>query len=180
MNTIHLRDATPRDHDAILRLNLGSEAFLSPLDAKRLRHLAAQAAYLRVADAGGGVAAFLLALAPGADYDSENYRWFAARYASFLYVDRVVVAADRQGQGLGRRLYEDLFAFARERGFARVTCEFDVEPANPVSAAFHARFGFREVGSQWVRGGRKRVSLQEAALRWALRPRSPGPSSAAR
>jgi predicted GNAT superfamily acetyltransferase len=33
-----------------------------------------------------------------------------------------------------------------------------------VSAAFHARFGFREVGTQWVRGGVKRVSLQEAAL----------------
>lgn len=160
--TVRLRDATPRDHDAILRLNLQSEEFLSPLDAKRLRHLAAQAAYLRVADAGGGIAAFLLAFAPGADYDSENYRWFAARYASFVYVDRVVVVAELQGQGLGRRLYEDLFAFARDHGVARVTCEFDVEPPNPVSAAFHSRFGFHEVGSEWVRGGKKRVSLQEA------------------
>jgi hypothetical protein len=157
-----LRDAGAHDCDAIVRLNLQSEAFLSPLDGQRLRHLAAQAAYLRVAEVQGQVAAFLLAFAPGADYDSENYRWFAARCASFLYIDRIVVAADGQGRGLGRRLYEDLFAFARERRFARVSCEFDVEPPNPVSAAFHARFGFREVGSQWVRGGSKRVSLQEA------------------
>ena len=29
-----------------------------------------------------------------------------------------------------------------------VTCEFDIEPPNPVSAGLHATFGFREVGQQ--------------------------------
>jgi hypothetical protein len=157
-----VRDATPGDDGAILRLNAESEKFLSPLDAPALRRLAAQAAYLRVMEIGDEVAAFLLALAPGADYASENYRWFASRYASFLYIDRVVVSQRHQGEGLGNALYEDLFAFARERGFVRVVCEYDVEPPNPVSAAFHARFGFREIGTQWVRGGVKRVTLQEA------------------
>lgn len=162
MTRFRLRDATPRDDAAILRLNLQSESFLSPLDAGALRHLAQQAAYLRVVDVGGNVAAFLLAFGPGADYASENYRWFAGHYAQFLYIDRVVVAGEHQGEGLGRAMYEDLFAFAREHAYPRVVCEFDVQPPNPVSEAFHARFGFREVGSQWVRGGLKRVSLQEA------------------
>jgi hypothetical protein len=159
-----LRDADRRDDEAILGLNLESEAFLSPLDAAALRRLAEQAAYLRVAEAGGEVAAFLLALPPGKDYASENYRWFAGRYANFLYIDRVVVSRHHQGEGLGHALYADLFDFARARHVQRIVCEFDVEPPNPVSAAFHARFGFREVGSQWVRRGEKRVSLQEALL----------------
>lgn len=162
-----LRDADRRDDDAILALNLESVEFLSPLDGPALRRLAEQAAYLRVADADGEVAAFLLALAPGMGYASENYRWFAGRYANFLYIDRIVVARSHQGEGLGHALYADLFDFARERRVQRVVCEFDVEPPNPVSAAFHARFGFREIGSQWVRGGRKRVSLQEAPLAYA-------------
>jgi hypothetical protein len=148
----------------ILRLNAESEAFLSPLDGPALQRLAAQAAYLRVSEVGREVAAFLLALAPGADYASENYCWFNRRYAHFLYIDRVVVAKRHQGEGLGNAMYDDVFAFARGRHLPRVVCEFDVEPPNPVSAAFHARFGFREVGTQWVRGGVKRVSLQEAAL----------------
>ena len=60
---------------------------------------------------------------------------------------------------MGRRLYEDLFAFARATGVPCVTCEFDIEPMNEASRRFHARFGFAEVGTQSLSGG-KRVSLQ--------------------
>jgi hypothetical protein len=55
-------------------------------------------------------------------------------------------------------------AFAREAQLPRVTCEIDVEPPNPVSARFHARFGFREVGRQQYGEHRKTVSLQELPL----------------
>ena len=159
-----VRDAVPADFDAIVRLNRESEHFLSRMDLARLLVLRSQAAALRVADNGGAVAAFLLAFAPGCAYDSENYRWFDARFERFIYVDRVVVDAAQRGRGLGALLYEDVFALARQGGFERVVCEFDVEPPNPVSAKFHARFGFREVGSQQVSYARKRVSLQEALL----------------
>lgn len=57
-------------------------------------------------------------------------------------------------------LYDDIIAFAATRGVAQLTCEFDLEPPNPGSAKFHARYGFREVGRQWLSGGRKQVSLQ--------------------
>ena len=159
-----IRDATPDDHDAILALNLESEHLLSPLDAARLIELDARAAYHRVVCDGDAVVAFLLAFREGADYDSPNYLWFAQRYPAFLYIDRVVVAASHQGRQLGKMLYEDLFAFARGQGIDTVTCEFYIEPLNEASRRFHAKFGFHEVGTQWVAAGRKQVSLQVATL----------------
>ena len=157
---IAIREVTRADFPAILALNAESVQFLSPLDASRLELLHDQAAYHRVAATQGRVAAFLLALREGTDYTSPNYRWFAQHYAEFLYIDRVVVDAAQQGRGLGTLLYEDLLAFATACGVARLTCEFDLDLPNPVSARFHARFGFREVGTQRVGDGRKQVSLQ--------------------
>jgi uncharacterized protein len=159
-----IRDATRADFLSILRLNAESEHFLSAMDADRLQQLHAQASYHRVVVAEGSVLAFLLAFREGADYDSINYRWFSDRYPTFLYIDRVVVAIAAQGRKLGASLYRDLFEFARSTGVPTVTCEFDVFPPNDVSRRFHAAFGFREVGSQWVAGGKKQVSLQEAKL----------------
>ena len=164
MNDITLRDANAADHAAILALNLESEALVSPMDAARLRALDAQAAYHRVADIDGDVAAFLLAFREGADYDSPNYRWFAERYPRFLYVDRIIVSSAWQGRKLGNALYEDLFAVARAHDVPLVTCEFYTVPFNEGSSRFHAKFGFREVGRQWVADGKKEVSLQIATL----------------
>jgi len=159
-----LRDATPTDFDAILALNEESVGFLSPLTPARLARLHGQAALHRVVEEHGRVVAFLLAFREGAVYDSPNYQWFAARFDRFLYVDRVVVARDLQGHGLGARLYRDLFERALADGVPVVTAEYDLEPPNQVSARFHEGFGFREVGRQWVAGGAKLVSLQAVAI----------------
>ncbi|BCT92172.1 GNAT family acetyltransferase [Lysobacter helvus] len=153
------RDAVEADAAAIVALNLESEAVLSPMGAARFERLRAHAAYLRVIEDAGAVVAFLMAFRERADYDSVNYRWFDAHYDAFLYVDRVVVSSACQGRGFGALLYADLFAFARDAGVPRVTCEFDVEPPNEASRRFHARHGFVEVGTQALPGG-KRVSLQ--------------------
>jgi predicted GNAT superfamily acetyltransferase len=157
-----IRDATPADFADIVRLNAETEHFTSPMDAARLAELAGQAAYLRVAAEGSEVAAFLLGFREGSAYTSPNYRWFADRYPRFLYIDRVVVGASHRRHGWGRRLYEDLFAFARDHAVEDVTCEFDIEPPNPVSLAFHAGFGFAEVGQQRYGVRNKLVSLQRA------------------
>lgn len=159
-----VRDAGPADFDAILRLNRESERLLSPLDLAGLERLHAQAAWHRVAGAPGEVAAFLLVLREGQDYASPNYGWFAQRYDRFLYVDRIVVAQAARGHGLGPRLYEDLFAFARASGVPCITCEFDVDPPNAVSERFHRRFGFREVGRHRYGVLAKEVALQEAPV----------------
>jgi predicted GNAT superfamily acetyltransferase len=158
---VRLRSATTADFDAILSLNEESVTALSPLTRVRLAALHAGAALHLVMEDGARVIAFLLALREGTAYDSPNYRWFAQRYERFLYVDRVVVSTAARGRGVGARLYEALFEFAATQSVGLVTCEYDVEPPNPASERFHARFGFSEVGRQRLDGG-KLVSLQAA------------------
>jgi hypothetical protein len=158
---VKLRSAIAADADAILALNQESVAVLSPLSRERLAQLQGVAAVRRVVEADGAVVAFLLAFREGAAYDSPNYRWFASRYERFLYVDRVVVASAARGRGAGALLYRDVFEFAATHSIELVTCEYDVEPPNPASERFHARFGFSEVGRQRLDDG-KRVSLQAA------------------
>lgn len=160
--TFTIRDAITADRTAILALNLESEHLLSPLDPARLAHLDEQSAYHRVLCNGDTVIAFLLAFREGAGYDSPNYRWFAQRYGAFLYIDRVVVAATHQGRRLGAALYENLFAFARDNDIATIACEFYITPLNEASSKFHAKLGFRQVGTQWLADGKKQVSLQVA------------------
>lgn len=159
-----IRDAETADFDAILALNEGAVSLLSPLSPQRLAGLHAQASLHRVVEREGEVIGFLLAFRDGADYDSPNYRWFAARYPRFLYVDRVVVAQPARGRGVGALLYRDMFEFAAASAAGIVTCEFDVDPPNPASERFHTRFGFHEVGRQWLGAGRKQVSLQVAPV----------------
>jgi len=176
---VQIRNATPGDFGRILELNEVAVRFLSPLDATRLADLHEAAAFHRVLAEDERIDGFLLAFREGANYDSPNYRWFAARYPRFLYIDRVVIADDRQGRGLGRRLYVDLLAFARDTGASLVTCEFDLEPPNEPSRLFHTAFGFREVGTQVVGTGGKRVSLQALPVApenaGSARKRSPPP-----
>ncbi|MBB5204049.1 hypothetical protein HNQ51_001342 [Inhella inkyongensis] len=161
-----LRPTQRADFPALLALNTESESVLSPLDAPRLAALHEEAAlHIVLTDpADEQVLAFLLAFREGARYDSPNFLWFQARYPRFLYIDRVVVAQAQQGQGLGRQLYAAAFAQAQASDAERLCCEFDIEPPNSASQAFHARLGFVEVGQQRVAQGKKRVSLQVAEL----------------
>jgi len=159
-----IRDATPSDYRAILALNLASEHLLAPLGLEHLTRLHAMADRLRIVERDGTVVAFLLVLREGAVYDSPNYRYFAARRDKFLYVDRIVIGDGHRDGGWGSALYEELFEHARARGVPSVTCEIDAEPPNEASRRFHARFGFQEIGRQWVAEGRKQVSLQEARV----------------
>ena len=161
---ITVRPACAEDFGAILELNGASVHFLSPLSRERLEQLHGQAALHLVAEDHGAIAGFLLAFRERARYDSVNYRWFATRFERFLYIDRVVVADRARGRGVGAMLYWAAFAQAASMDVPRVTCEFDVHPPNPVSARFHAKFGFREVGRQSAGGGKKLVSLQVVEL----------------
>ena len=158
------RRLTPADFTEVLALNEQSVRYLSPLSSSQLASLHRQSAFDRVVEVEGRVIAFILALPQGADYDSVNYQWFAQRYAQFLYVDRVVVSLDAHGNGAGSILYRQLFEHASRHRIPLVACEFDVEPPNPVSERFHAKFGFVEVGRQSVAGGKKTVSLQTASV----------------
>lgn len=157
-----LRDATVLDFPAIVALNAAQVQHTSVMDEARLAHLHAMAAYHRVAIVKGEVAAFLLAFREDAPYRNDNHGWFKARYPRFFYVDRIVVGPAGAGLGLGSVLYRDLFARSNADGLPLICCEYNVEPPNEPSRRFHDKFGFHEVGSQWLDGGKKKVSLQIA------------------
>lgn len=163
MKDIAIRDANQADFAAIVALNTAEVRHTSPMDEARFRHLDALASYHKVATVDGAAAAFLLVMKDGCGYANENFEWFAARYDTFLYVDRIVVGSDYQGLRLGTLLYQDLFDYARSHGIATIACEYNLVPPNEPSRLFHDKFGFHQVGSQWLGNGAKQVSLQVAA-----------------
>ncbi len=162
MNQVTLRNAEPSDFDVIVALNAAELQHTSAMDVARLRELDALACYHKVACIDGTVAAFLLAMRHDAAYANDNFGWFAARLPAFVYVDRIVVSADFARHRLGSLLYTDLFEFARAHRLPHVTCEYNIVPANEPSRRFHDKFDFKELGTQWVAGGSKQVSLQAA------------------
>ena len=156
--TITIRDMREHDLDSVLALNNAAGETILPLDNARLRALAAQAAYFRVAESDGHLAGFLIALRENADYDSPNFHWFRERYAEFLYIDRIVIARAYRGGGLGRVFYADVTSFAEVR-VPVLTCEVFLEPRDDVSVLFHGTYGFQEVGQQMMPAVRRRVAL---------------------
>ena len=164
MPDIHIRDAGADDASTILALNDVAVQHTSAMDALRLKELQTMANCNWVIAVDGAVVGFLLAMRERAGYANPNYDFFAARYPVFLYIDRIVIAPEHAGLKLGTRLYEALFEHARAQGVPVLTCEYNIEPPNEPSRRFHDRFGFSEIGTQALDGGRKRVSLQAAPV----------------
>jgi predicted GNAT superfamily acetyltransferase len=132
---------------AALALNAAHERETGPLDAVAFDALLAMAfAAPAIVGQDGRLAAFMVALGPGTAYASPNYAWVSARFGRFVYVDRVVVAPEARGLGLGRRLYDAVSAAARDAGLGRIVCEVNIVPPNPGSLAFHSALGFLEIG----------------------------------
>ena len=160
-----IRAATAADHARIVALNAAEVAQTSAMDAARLAELEALACAHWVVEHDGEAVAFLLAMDETAAYDNDNFRWFAERLPRFVYIDRIVVDARAASQGIGKQLYQRLADHARERGIDALVCEYNLDPPNPGSKAFHDRLGFREIGQQRVAGGQKLVSMQLLNLR---------------
>ena len=142
---VRLRALTESDVPRVLALNEAEVAMLAPMDELRLRHLHDLAHQFAVVDVGGAFGGFVVTFAPGADYDSENYRWFSERYgAGFLYLDRVVVDPSMRRRGVAGRVYDMVEAVAAPYGV--LALEVNLVPRNEPSLAFHAAGGFVEVG----------------------------------
>lgn len=142
----------------VLTINNAAVPNVNELSEVTLRQLINKACYFRVAEHDGAIAGFLLALSPEADYDSLNFQWFKGNFDQFVYIDRVVVAKQFRGHGIGNIFYADIQSFA-EQVAPRLTCEVNLEPRNEVSLLFHAAHGFAEVGQQQTENGNKKVSL---------------------
>jgi uncharacterized protein len=155
---VELRPYVPADLPALVAINDAAHPAVPITPAEELAELVAMSRLALVAD-DGEPAGFVIALAPGLPYASENYTWFSARSPDFLYVDRIVLHPRLQGQGVGPRLYGAVEDAARADGATEITCEVNVRPPNPGSLAFHTRLGFTEVGRQVTKGGSTEVAL---------------------
>ncbi len=156
--SLALRDARNTDLQAILAINNAAGTGILPLTPAQLERLYAHADLFRVAELDGRVAGFLLAMREHAEHDSPNFRWFAERHPSFVYIDRVVIAHDMRGRGLGRVFYSDVHSYAEVR-VPLLACEVFIEPPNDAVVLFHGTYGFRELGQQVMPGVGRRVSL---------------------
>lgn len=156
-----IRELVPSDLEPVLALNQSQVPAVGSLDETKLRRLVDMASVALVAEVDGDLAGFVIALPPGVDYGSENYRWFADRYPNFVYVDRIAVSPRAQGRGVGGALYDAVEASTTTPFFL---CEVNIRPRNEVSLGFHERRGFRSVGEQDTEGGAKRVVLLEKPL----------------
>jgi predicted GNAT superfamily acetyltransferase len=168
MRNLRIRDVRTDDLGHLLELNQSNLPHVSSVSLRDLERFHTKARYFRVAESGGKVAGFLIAFDPAADYGSPNFLWFRDRYKAFIYIDRIITAAEARREGIALRLYKDLEMFARERGIPMMTCEYNLRPKNEESRLFHQKYGFEEVGIQETEGGKKTVSLQIKRLDWSL------------
>ena len=95
------------------------------------------------------VCAFCITFAPGAPDAGTNHQWFAERYESFVYLDRIAIDSNHQNRGLGALLYQSVEQhMLNSAEHSLLCCEVNLEPPNPGSLRFHQRIGFTEVGQQ--------------------------------
>ncbi len=165
MQNLRMRLMSEADISAALALNNAAQPAMNPLTEDEMRELFT---YSDIALVGINhqreLIAFLICLSMGKPYASENYRWFEERGVRHLYVDRVVVAPSAKGTGIGRALYESVFAHARQIGANEVTAEVNLTPPNPGGIAFHERLGFRRLAEQDTREGTVRVALMARSV----------------
>ena len=147
-----------KDLPRVVDLNQDALPAVSSIELDDMIHFLEIVDYFRVIKVKNNIAGFLIALAPGKNYQSPNYKWFEKQYSQFMYVDRIVIDPSFQGQGLGWGFYDDLKIFC-QRYTPIITCEVNLKPKNYGSLLFHKKYGFKQVGTQETDGGEKEVSL---------------------
>ena len=111
----------------------------------------------------GDVCAFCITFDPTAPDAGDNHRWFAERYKSFVYLDRIAIDSNHQNRGLGALLYQSVeqqMLCSAEHSL--LCCEVNLEPPNPGSLRFHQRIGFAEVGQHSPQQGYVVTLLQKS------------------
>ena len=111
----------------------------------------------------GEVCAFCITFAQDASDAGDNHRWFAERYESFVYLDRIAIDSDYRNRGLGALLYQQVEQQMSDSAVhSLLCCEVNLEPPNPGSLRFHQRIGFAEVGQHSPQQGYVVTLLQKS------------------
>ncbi|PIT99499.1 MAG: GNAT family N-acetyltransferase [Bdellovibrionales bacterium CG10_big_fil_rev_8_21_14_0_10_45_34] len=155
---MYIRRAEQNDLDEILAINDRFVPKVSKVDKLWLQKYLAEATVFDIVESEGKPVAYIIAMTPDADYQSENFLWFKKRYADFLYIDRVAVKLGFHSIGIGKSLYNYLFNTYKDVS-QKITCEVNIDPPNPQSLGFHSALGFKEVGQQDTKGNTIRVAM---------------------
>ncbi|HWL79392.1 MAG TPA: GNAT family N-acetyltransferase [Roseomonas sp.] len=171
------RPILPTELPALLALNNRHTPAVNALTLPELATLAEGALLALAAWEGGDARALLLAFGPEGPARGPNHAWIRAHAPAAAYVDRIVVDGPAQGQGLGRALYAALAERAAASGLTELGCEVNLDPPNPESLAFHARFGFRRLGEATDSRNGKRVAYLACPAAQFLRSAATPPLS---
>ena len=163
-----IRPYRPADLPALYAINQASTPGVGHEDsAAGLARWINIATCLVAADARDTPIGFMTLIPPGTlAYDSENLRWFEryqiGRPQSLIYVDRIALAEQARGRGLGEALYRAAFEAFKDTD--EIGCEVNTAPPNPGSHRFHQRLGFEQVGTRSYDGGAKSVAYYTRPL----------------
>ena len=142
-----LRNALFDDLPRLLDLNESALPHVNSIELGDMEWYLEIAAYFKVVEnPNSDLLGFMIALNPGLEYSSDNYRWFSDAFDDFYYIDRIIISESARSHT------------------PRLTCEVNTRPANPQSMTFHQRFGFTPVGTQQTEGGTKEVTLLSLEL----------------
>ena len=143
-----MRNIEIADLARVLEINNANTPGVSELTMSELETDIANCLHaLAIDNEHGEVCAFCITFAPDAPDAGANHQWFAERYESFVYLDRIAIDSNHQNLGLGALLYQAVeHEILQSAEHSMLCCEVNIEPPNPGSLRFHQRIGFTEVG----------------------------------
>ena len=158
-----VRNVETTDWKRILEINNANTPGVSELTLSELEmDLSNSLHALAIDNEHGEVCAFCITFAADAPDAGANHRWFADRYESFVYLDRIAINSNHQNRGLGALLYQSVEQLMLDSAeHLLLCCEVNLEPPNPGSLRFHKRIGFTEVGTQSTNPGYVVTYLQK-------------------
>ena len=135
------------DLEAIRTINQENIPEVSDIESiERLKQLIEWSSHLIVVRE-SEIVGFIILMQENQEYESLNYDFFNKKDEPFLYVDRIAIQDKHQRKGLGKLIYNKVIELGKELD-VNITCEVNTVPINEPSLAFHAGFGFEEVGTK--------------------------------
>ena len=161
-----VRNIVSTDVTRVLEINNANTPGVSELTLSELETDMKNCLYaLAIDNEHGEVCAFCITFAADAPDAGANHRWFADRYESFVYLDRIAINSNHQNRGLGALLYQSVERHMLDSAeHSLLCCEVNLEPPNPGSLRFHQRIGFTEVGRHSPQQGYVVSLLQKVVL----------------
>ena len=161
-----VRNIVSADVTRVLEINNANTPAVSELTMDELESDLRNSLHaLAIDNEQGEVCAFCITFDPDAPDAGANHRWFADRYESFVYLDRIAINSNHQNRGLGALLYQSVERHMLDSAeHSLLCCEVNLEPPNPGSLRFHQRIGFTEVGRHSPQQGYVVSLLQKVVL----------------